>query len=184
MEIKHYARTELDFDPKGLPFSWTSPPVQHALNYNTGNSLEHHPRIDCLKIDWCCPGLTPWTSDTATLLARKFCMEHERGGFPAIRRNLKQDRIDSMFVKYILRMKRHYIREVEEFDPLDHFRRLVEELDPLDYFQRLVEGYTISECECDCNKDEEENEPREKEGIVEDQSESEGDVEKEENEDL
>jgi hypothetical protein len=171
MEIRHYAKTELNFDPEGLPFSWPSPPVQHAVNYNTGSSLEHHPCTDYLTIDWYWPGLTPWTSSAATSLARKFCMEHEQGGFPAVRRRLKEDRVNAMFVKYILLMKRRYIRELEEFDPLD-------------YFQRLVEEFTTYEWDCDCNEDEEESKAKEKENVAEDRSESEEGLEDEENEDF
>jgi hypothetical protein len=145
MEIKHYARKELDFDPKGTPLLWPSPSLQLALNYNTGISLECHPCPEYLTIDWLWPGMTPWTSDAVALLAREFYMKYQEGRFPGIRRELKKDQITALFAKYILRMKRHY-------------KRTMKEVDPFDYFQRLFQDDTVGECECDY-KEEEQNKP-------------------------
>jgi hypothetical protein len=109
-------------------------------------SLEHHPRADHLMIDWYWPGLTPWTSKTATLLAHQFCMDQRQVIFPGITQSLREKRIALLFTRYILRMKRHYVEELENFDQFD-------------YLQRLLEDETA------CDDDEVENES---EGAVED----------------
>jgi hypothetical protein len=109
-------------------------------------------------IDWYWPGLTPWTSETAALLADQFCMDQRQVIFPGITRSLREQRIALLFTRYILRMKRHYVKELENFDQFD-------------YLQRLLEDETV------CDDDEVEDELEETEEDGEDQSESEGDVE-------
>jgi hypothetical protein len=131
-EVKYYAIKELDFDPRVLPLFWPSPIPEHALDFNDGVSFEHHPCPKNLMVDWYIPGPTPWTRSAAAVLARKFCMQHENGSFPEIRRKLEEDHIAAMFVEYILLMKRHYVREVENL--------------PVGMF---------CNCGCDCNEEEE-----------------------------
>jgi hypothetical protein len=121
------ARIELKFHPKSLPLFWPSPSLYHAYRYNMSISLEHHPSTDHLVIDWYWPGLTPWTSKTAALLAHKFYVDHQQIIFPGIEQRLQEKRIALLFTKYILRMKTYYIEKLEDFPQFQFLQGLLED---------------------------------------------------------
>jgi hypothetical protein len=77
-------------------------------------------------IDWTWTGYTPWTNDVAILFLHRFRQHYRHVVFPGMEVPQFSAKVVAMFAQYIVRMKKHYVRQLTEFGQIDSLLQILE----------------------------------------------------------
>ncbi|KIM24779.1 hypothetical protein M408DRAFT_317077 [Serendipita vermifera MAFF 305830] len=99
---------------RGQEPTWPLPSFSQACLYNKGEPSSEKPGNKKLIVDWACKGKTLWTKDCATTFAHDFITQYDRGGFPLLQPRPSIEKLEEVFLTYVLYLKLGWRRKHED----------------------------------------------------------------------